>query len=90
MARYRVTYNLFGSYGNTRLDSKAKLTIEVEVPRGEKVNDVAYGEASNLLHRASIVIGGDEAMGPPVSVEKLQSKKRIRYCQCGAAMPEED
>jgi hypothetical protein len=89
MSRYRVTYNLFGSYGNTKLPSKAKLILEVEVPRGEVLNHVAYGEASNLLNTMHIVVGGDEPMGPPVSIEKLRPKK-VRRCSCGAVVPDED
>jgi hypothetical protein len=87
MTRYRVTYNVFSLCSGTRLSSKAQVTVEVEVKRGEVLKHVAYGEASNLLP-SKFLLGGDEAMSPPVSVEKLRPKK-IRKCQCGAVIPDE-
>ena len=86
--RYRVTYNVFPFHSDKRVSNKAQIVIEVEVKRGENLNDVAYGEASNLLPEMRFVIGGDRRGGPPVSVEKLQPKKP-RRCQCGALMPED-
>lgn len=89
MARYRVTYNVFNFASDHRVHSKAQIVLEVEVARGEKLNDVAYGEASMLLPEMRFVIGGDEPLGPPVSVEKLRPK-RIRFCKgCGALMPDD-
>jgi hypothetical protein len=87
MARYRVTYNVFYLIGGDRVNNKAQITVEVEVPRGEELKHIAYLEASNLL-RDKFLLGGDEAMSPPVSVEKLRPKK-IRKCQCGAVIPDE-
>lgn len=88
MARYRVTYNVFNFASDKRVSSKAQIVLEVEVSRGEKLNDVAYWEASNLLPELRYVIGGDVPLGPPVSVEKLRPK-RIRLCKCGAIMPDD-
>jgi len=87
--RYRVTYNVFPFLSAKRVGSKARIVIEVEVKRGEKLNDVAYGEASNLLADQRFLIGGDLPFGPPVSVEKLRPKKP-RRCQCGALLPDDD
>lgn len=69
--RYRVTYNVFPFHSDKRVSSKAQIVLEVEVERGENVNDVAYGEASRLLADMQFSIGGDIPLGPPVSVEKL-------------------
>lgn len=89
--RYRVTYNVFPFHSDNdkRVSSKAQIIVEVEVKRGESVNDVAYGEASNLLPERRFVIGGDAPLGPPVSVEKLRPKKPCR-CRCGALIPGDD
>ena len=89
MARYRVTYNVFNFRSGTRLASKAQITVEVDVPRGEVLKHVAYLHASELLVDMKYLIGGDEAMGPPVSVEKLRPKK-VRRCKCGQVLPDED
>jgi hypothetical protein len=69
--RYRVTYNVFSLYSDKRVVSKAQIVLEVEVHPGEKLNDVAYGEASNLLTSKCFIIGGDSPLGPPILVEKL-------------------
>jgi hypothetical protein len=87
MARYRVTYNVFYLIGGDRVNDKAQITVEVEVPRGEELKHLAYLAASTLL-RDKFLLGGDEPMGPPVSIEKLRPKK-VRRCSCGAVMPDE-
>jgi hypothetical protein len=65
--RYRVTYNVFLSSSGERVTGSQ---VIVEVEGGEDVNDVAYGEASNLLAE-KFVVGGEAPFGPPVSVERL-------------------
>jgi hypothetical protein len=88
MARYRVTYNVFNFHSAIRLESKAQIIVEVEVKRGEELKHVAYLHASELLPEMKFMIGGDKAMGPPVSVERLRPKK-VRRCKCGAVMPDD-
>jgi len=66
---YRVTYNVFLSSSGERVTG-SQVIVEVSVEGGEDVNDVAYGEASNLLVE-KFVVGGGESLGPPVSVERL-------------------
>jgi hypothetical protein len=88
MARYRVTYNVFHFASDKRVSSKAQIVLEVDVPRGEVLKHVAYGEASKLLQDMRFVIGGDVPLGEPVSVEKLRPKK-VRMCRCGAVMPDD-
>lgn len=88
MARYRVTYNVFNVGSGTRLSSKAQVTVEVDVKRGEALKYVAYQHATEIL-LDRFLLGGDEAMGPPVSVEKLRPK-RVRRCTCGGVVPSDD
>lgn len=89
MARYRVTYNVFYFCSDERVSSKAQIVLEIEVPRGETLKYVAYGEASKLLPETRYAIGGDKPLdAQPVSVEKLRPKK-VRRCKCGAVMPDD-
>jgi hypothetical protein len=87
--RYRVTYNVFHFTSDKRVSSKAQLIVEVEVKPGENPNDVAYGEASNLLPEKRFVIGGAIPLGLPVSVEKLRPKK-VRKSHGAALLPDDD